>query len=147
MNCTAFALFSTKKETRAPLLRASIPMLPEPLNKSRKAQPGIYGFIMLKRVSFIRSTVGLVSKPGADFKFNLLAFPAITLMLNYFKLPLPEEQPLQLLVLLLLQPEQLLQLPVLLLLQPERSLLLPVLLLLPEAHPELNRHQSLFCSG
>ena len=71
----------------APRLRASIPIAPLPENRSRNQQPGISGWRMLKRVSLIRSVVGRVSFPGMVFKFNLRAFPAMTLISDLISNP------------------------------------------------------------
>ena len=80
MHLIAFGSFSANTHKLAPLLSASIPMPPDPLNKSRNTAPGKSGCSILNRVSLILSVVGLVSKPGGDFRINLLALPAITLI-------------------------------------------------------------------
>ena len=79
MHLTAFLLFSTKTAYSAPLLSASIPIAPLPLNKSRKLQSSISFCSILKSVSLILSVVGLVPIPSTVFNCNLLALPAITL--------------------------------------------------------------------
>ena len=55
---------STKTALSASLLNASIPIAPEPLNKSKNEQPYKSGLIILKRDSLTRSAVGLVSIPS-----------------------------------------------------------------------------------
>mgnify|MGYP001715970479 CR=1 FL=1 len=74
----------TNKKTAdsAPRLKASIPIPPLPLNRSRKRQSGISGCRILNSVSFIRSVVGRVSMPGTVLRLSRLAVPAITLILN-----------------------------------------------------------------
>ena len=76
----AVGFFSTKQQNDAPLLRASIPMLPLPAKISRNLLPAIYGEIILKRVSFMRSAVGLVDRPGTALKRRLFLLPAMTLL-------------------------------------------------------------------
>jgi len=62
-----------------PLLKASIPKLPLPANKSTASPPSKYGPIILKMDSFTLSVVGLVFEPGTAFIGNPLQIPEITL--------------------------------------------------------------------
>ena len=80
-------VFSTKTADFAPRLKASIPIPPLPLNRSRKRQSGISGCRILKSVSFIRSVVGRVSIPGTVLRARRLAFPAITLISDLISNP------------------------------------------------------------
>ena len=77
----AFLPFSTNTALFAPLLSASMPIAPLPLNRSRKLHPGISGERTLNKVSFILSVVGLVSIESTVTSFKLRARPAITLII------------------------------------------------------------------
>ena len=81
MQLMAFLLCSTKTALDAPLLNASMPIPPLPLNKSRKVESARYSEIILNKVSLIRSVVGLVSRPSMVFNCILFALPAITRMI------------------------------------------------------------------
>jgi hypothetical protein len=69
---------STKKASPAPLLNASIPILPLPANRSRNKLPGTRGVIILNNASFTKSVAGRRCFTFLVFRRLPLAIPPIT---------------------------------------------------------------------